>query len=242
MPLTVLIKALPGTLPSACYTGPNWAQDLNNDIINGATFQLLTTPTASFYNFGDSTPLPDNRQWPWLRTVAGAPDDWYVYAKGAWLSLYKAVPAGPNGIRWEWEDTEANLVTFDGGEAGVATEISGPFWEVDHNYDGRSSMGPGAIPTSNPAKTLALGEAFGEGAHALTVAELAAHHHDIDIPQENVAGENPAFGNILAATASQFTTKTTKDTGSGDAHNTVHPVRGAFKIKRTIRAFRRIAA
>jgi hypothetical protein len=44
-------------------------------------------------------------------------------------------------------------------------------WEVDHNYDGRSPMGPGAIPVSNPAKTLSLSEDYGSGTHAISITD-----------------------------------------------------------------------
>jgi len=38
----------------------------------------------SFYNFGDMTPTPENQVYPWLRTVGGYPDNWYIYVDGAW--------------------------------------------------------------------------------------------------------------------------------------------------------------
>jgi hypothetical protein len=52
-----------------------------NTLVSGSVTPIGST---SFYNFGDSEPSPDNRIYPWLKTVGGYPVAWFVYKDGDW--------------------------------------------------------------------------------------------------------------------------------------------------------------
>lgn len=213
----------------------------------------------SFYNFGDTVPTPDKQVYPWLKTVGGVPERWYVYSSGRWIWPY-TVPAG--GIRWNWAGTETDLKTFDGGEDATVSIFTGPFWEIDHDFDGRSPMGPGAIPDSTPAAILNIGNNFGEGSHKLTAAELpdlsTALEVGILIPGHggedgardacdggtlsNPLTNSPALFPGYGQDSQGFPQVKMRQNAGGQTdqpHQTVHPVRGLYIIKRTIRAFYR---
>src|SRR6185436_12110305 len=175
---TILIDAQAGTLPEDfCPKGPTALQDFYNAII--ALTQFSLSVGVRFYNYGDTEPTPDNRIWPWFKTVGVLPDRWYVYAPSApagWYSLHP-IPAGPNGFRCGWIGTEPELQVYDGGEIAVTSLTSGPFWEIDHDFDGRSPMGPGTIPDANPTKVLSAGENYGKGAELGSANNIPPHTH-----------------------------------------------------------------
>lgn len=244
---TVLVNALPGTLPVGfCPTGATALQDLYNEFILRTQFSL--SADKAFYNFGPTAPTPENRQFPWLQTSSGYPVRWWVFIGGSWVWPH-AVPA--SSLEWRlWGGTTAALETYDGGESAAiaVSPTTGPMWEVNSDFDGRSPMGAGAIPTSNPAKTLALAENFGEGAHALVTDETPEHDHNmasVTNPNMQIFGSAErvvdAFKiNASSAGPNYTTTKVGSPVGDADLpHNTVHPVRGCYIIKRTARIYYR---
>lgn len=261
--MTVLVNATPGTLPPGfCPTGVTALQDLYNEFILKTQFSL--SADKAFYNYGDVAPTPENRVFPWLQTSAGYPVRWWVYVAGAgyWLSPYP-FPAS-SYLRQIWAGTEDQLDVYDGGEAAAVTNISGPFWEIDSVFNGRSPMGVGDIPTASPAKNLSLGEDFGEGATVLTGTQLpdistlikigvAIPGTGHDSPGDGStydgggAAINAGYTNDTAMYPSQQTwsngfpkaSVATLQTAVGEAHNTVHPVHGVYFIKRTARLYYR---
>ena len=244
---TILIDALAGTLPEGfCPKGPGALQELFEAFI--ANTQWSLSVGTRFFNYGDTEPTPDMRIWPWLKTVSGYPDRRYDWVAGQWLSLH-LIPAGPNGYRADWVGTEDELKVWDDGEIAVTTLTTGPFWEIDHDFDGRSPMGPGAIPNANPAKTLSPGENYGEGAHVQLAAEVGAHTHPIVsqasfshdgvVDVVNDAASGPDEG-LFVGTQGDLTTPLSVGTNdSTGGMPIVHPVRGCYKIKRTIRKYYR---
>lgn len=256
MPETILIDALAGTLSEGfCPTGPGELQELYDEFVAKTQWSLAVG--IKFYNYGDTEPTPDFRIYPWLRTIAGEPDKWYVYVGAAmgpnkWLSLHP-IPAGPNGLRQGWVGTEDELKVFDGGEVGVTTLVSGSFWEIDHDFDGRSPMGPGVIPAANPAKVLSVAEDYGDGARLQTANETSPHSHPItsaaSISHDGVvdvvpSGAGADDGLLIGGSgvlSDALTVGQNTYTASQEAMSIIHPVRGLFKIKRTIRKFYRSA-
>lgn len=101
-------------------------------------------------------------------------------------------------------------------------------------------MHPGDIPTANPAKTLAVGENFGEGAHTMTAAELATHDHVVHAFGEGGSLTDIQAGNNLVAGAGEIE-RDTDETGDGEAMPVIHPVRGLYCIKWSGRLYRFIA-
>lgn len=229
---TLQLPLIPGTLPvGACYT--NEQQRLNAYM--AVSYAQLNGQTM--FNYGPDVPAIENQSYPWLRTTDGL---WYVYL-GVWRSPRPLIEQN-SSYRIMWVGDEADIPTINGGTAGVATETTGPFWEKDTLFAGRSPMMPGEIPSSNPTKTLNVREVYGEGAHLQTVLELPAHSHPPlaedatgflgypGVPSGNLI-VNSTSGNDTASSAR------TGDTGGSEAMPIIHPVYGCWILKPTIRRF-----
>lgn len=248
--LTTLIRRYPPSFP-ADYCYPAQPQQFANDLVNGMTLEFASDIGSIAYNIGDTLPSAENRIFPWFRTIGGYPDDWYKFVGGSWLTAFKGDYADP-GDRQLWEGLEANVPTKDGGEVGPVTLTSGPFWEIDHNYDGRSPMGPGNIQDATPAKTLSVGENFGEGSHMQVADEIGPHLHPFQAGASIQSGNNVKVvtsgggavvglqiggsGNAdtdLSVGANTFTTTQQKTP-------IIHPVRGIWMLKRTARVYQRV--
>jgi len=187
----------------------------------------------AFYNYGDTVPQPQYQQCPWLRTQ----DMRWYYFEGEWKS-----PVADYSIyeRRIWVGNPTQLETYDGGEAGAVSTTSGPMWEVDHTlFDGRSPMGVGDIPSSDPAKTLALIEQYGAGSHTQTSAEMPPHTHTLGFDTNDTGSGFPQASNGENE-VNVYTTSETGGTGTpavATPMNMVHPVVGVYFIKRTVREF-----
>lgn len=232
-----------------CFT--TWDQ-LGLDISNAQKAVLANG--RSFYNIGDTKPAPEFQIYPWFNTSQGR---WYVF-NGVWRS--------PNNLnaneRRLFTGTLTDLLTYDGGSAGTVTPTSGPTWVEDENFRGRSPMGPGAIPTTDPVKTLSVVEDYGEGEHTLTQAEGGVGTHTHAFGQTNATSDDAYFSNpglntvatyqgfyITGSNGRILTDQTTADLftlpsgsdGAGlptpDGFNIVHPVRGCYVIKPSGRTF-----
>lgn len=69
-------------LPGECT--PSSLSALTARLTELVSSDVTATGNTSFYNFGDTEPAPENRIYPWLKTILGFPDNWYVYIDGAW--------------------------------------------------------------------------------------------------------------------------------------------------------------
>lgn len=169
----ILVPIIPGNLtPNYCFS--SWQKTL----VDFSAAQQGQLPNGAFFmNVGDTLPGPDFQAFPWLYTADGR-----IYRfDGQWITPHEYQQPNCAGLRQSWEASEADLATFDGGDANAThSDRSGPMWAIDHNYDGRSGMGPGLIPGSDPAKTLAVSEAFGNGSYTL-LAENGAGVSDAHI-------------------------------------------------------------
>lgn len=213
-----------------CFEGFNSSSWL--DIV--ALLHVIFPDDLALFNFGNTVPSPDKRNRPWVRTNADGTDDGtWVYAMGFWLQKHP-VAAGTVVM---YEGTEVSIDTFDGGEAGAVTSISGPFWEKVDEMDARSPMGPGTLPSS---QVIAIGADYGEEKHTQTTAEVGPHTHDVLIPQNTAPpdttntldqqGDGSAFHTVISE----------ENTPSATPFNVVHPVHGIWFIRKTARLYRRI--
>ena len=229
-----------GTIPEGyCFTT---FQALFTDFV--AQLTGYVPGTYNFFNYGDTSPAPADRDKPWLRTVAGIPDRWYVYANlyGEWVWPHEVPQA--DSKRSMWVGAEADLKTYDGGEDTAVTATTGPFWEVDTNFVGRSPMGVGVIPGRTLSPTsINIGDNIGEAEHTQTTDELVAHKHANPTAQDTVAvdksGAAGGIGLDFTGGGTHKETDWTKSVGGGLPSNVIHPVRGCYIIKRTSRIFRR---
>lgn len=235
--LFMLLPLLPGTLPpDVCYETEqarlNGYMNVSSAVLDGG---------MAFYNFGSNKPSAANQIYPWLNTND---TQWYVYS-GVWRRQRPLIEQYA-GYRILYTGLESSIATLAGGDTNALGPTSGPFWEIDHNFDGRSPMGPGAIPTSNPGKTLAINEAFGEGAHAQTSTELFPHTHAPNPDQADgflghATASAPATFNVTAGgdTISMPVTGVTGGDvdGAPVAANVTHPVWGTWFLKPTSRLY-----
>lgn len=245
-----MIRLVPPALPIGFC--PASEQQRANSYFDLAQAQLLVNGAVVYYNYGPTVPDPNNRLWPWIRNAGDGLDDVYVFASGFWLSVYKSAPAGPNGIRWWYEGTEASLLTLDGGENAPPGLYTGPFWEADHNYDGRAAVGAGVIPGAVPAKTLSTGEDYGAAAHMQTAQEVGPHTHPVSsqasISHDGVvdvvnSGAGTDDGLLIGGSGpltNALTVGQNEYVSTQQAIPTLPPMRGGFWIMRSMRRFRRL--
>jgi len=248
--MNILLPILAGTLPPG--NCPTTLQDTLNLFANN--MQAVLANGRSFYSIGDTKPAPEFQIYPWLRTTDGR---WYVF-QGVWRS--------PNNYdaneRRLWVGDLTQLISYDGGSAGTVTPTTGPMWIEDTTAQGRSPMGPGAIPgTTSPAKTLAVGEQYGNGEYTLTDANGAVglHKHPIGVcdptsddgvfPIQGATTVPGWSGHYIVGGGTQnYPTETTANLFSLAAGNDgkgitatpfsiVHPVIGIYIIKPSGRAF-----
>jgi hypothetical protein len=239
MPITMTITA--GVLPEGfCATSE---QSRFNTF---AQYLTVTFPaTIQTYNYGSTVPTPDQQSFPWFRINAdGTPDKWYVYAAGYWLSLHPT-PASSPEIRF-YDDTFASIDTYDGGEVGGITSITGPMWQVA-TTDGLPPTAPPVytnwlMPDRTPVgvgSTFSLAMTGGEISHTLTIDEIPAHSHS----GTTAIGLNVGGAGHCVSTndTSQGTAPLTiNNTGGGIQHNNMPPYYAGYWIKRTSRIYYRV--
>lgn len=189
-------------------------------------------------NNTSSTPAAEDRGKPWFRTNADGTDDgWWTFYNGFWIQKHPMA----TGAIIMWEGAIADIDTYDGGEAGAVTNITGPFWERMTEMDAKSPMGPGTLPISSTV--LNVGDAFGEERHVQTIAELAAHTHQFstDDGQQVLAQVTTGAVNTINRSGSldYGFADPPQNTGSSTAFNVVHPVRVVNFLRRTARLYRR---
>lgn len=218
-------------------------------VVSNADWQsLIGLLTATFPNdatvflTGNTEPDPSEREFPWFRTNAdGTPDKWYKYANGSWLSRHPTAA----GTVIMWEGDEADIPTFDGGEAGAVTGISGPMWERVTEMNARFPVGPGTFPSG---AILNVGDTGGEEKHSLTLAEMPPHTHGPKDPFTSIFGRRDPGGdrNTNEGQNGGFTDDILETVGgSGDpkvveAHNNIPPFRAVWFLRKTARTHYRL--
>ena len=222
-----------------CWTTP---QNLVNDFADTASIDIgdLTGIIKS-----DTAPDPNDRDKGWYKTSAGAPIGLFIYYNGAWLMPHQTPANGDE--RRLWVGSEVDLQTYDGGSGAAVTAASGPFWEVDHDFDGLFPVGAGIIPggggaSINVGQTSDTNAASGEYKHTITQAELPA----INLPLAVKSGQADNLDNDsseILTNPANVTLGTNPLTlqvplgGSGTPFVNAPPFRGVFIIKRTARQY-----
>ena len=250
MPNLNLITLTAPTLPLGYC--PATYQNLALDIINGTQAAFNSTVGNSFFNTGASAPAVNNQIFPWFDNDG----QWWIFSGGVWT---RENPIPPNsGERKIWVGTISDLQAYDGGDGTAATPSTyvGAMWEVDTLFDARFPVGVGAFAASGSVAvtgTTTSTSIAGEDKHALTIAELAAHTHDVAIKVFGHGGEDGArvaadggtSSNTLTNNTTVFPTSTLDpdvaassiSTGGDTAHNNLPPFYGVYFIKRTARAY-----
>lgn len=239
-----LLKIQPGTVPQGtCY--PATVQELNVLILSLA--RAIFPGTLSTFNFGNTVPTADNRDKPWIRTDAsGNLDRLYTWGGGGvWVSPHP-VPASSQ-IRFGWVGLEADLKTFDGGVDEPVSDTTGPFWEVDHDFDAKFSVGPGTFAGGT---TVNVGDTGGADEKTLTSDNIPPHFHDYGIEGPSLVTSDSQAGTFHTSGTNYYDpTETTTQIGrtrqtggtgtpaAATAFEILPPYRGEFRIRRTARIF-----
>lgn len=194
----------------------------------------------STFNFGPTTPAPDDQDKPWFRTnTDGTPDRLYVFSNGYWISKHPI----PAGAVWMYEGLEATIETFDGGEAGVVTATSGPMWEKVDEMDGRFPIGPGTVGST----LIGVNDTGGTHEHTLDMENIPKHSHAIDgRPYVGTGNVTP----VKVIIDDDYNPAVTNSQNTGDAGGQsdgtakvishLNPYRGIFFIRKTSRSNYRI--
>ncbi len=222
-----LLPVIAGQLPSGfCAT------DYQSILNEFSAHQSVNVGGASGVEFVASATKPTDQTVAWLRLDQfGRPERVYWFASGAWLSLHPLV----SGLTQWYFDVLPNFTTFDGGDALALSAISGSMWQQAKNSDGvliaaKFPIAAGTLPSGT---VLAQGATGGEEKHVLTIAELAAHTHDM---LHNSIGENHA-GGVSVTAFEQPGSEQTASTGGDVAHNTMPPFVVGYLLQRTTRQF-----
>lgn len=227
MPDTELPIIESGTPAGLCYS------TLSNDIPVIAQY-LRAVFSGSEVNTGSSTPAAEDRTKPWLRSNSDGTDDgvWTFY-NGFWVQKH---PMAVGSVIM-YEGASTTIETFDGGEAGAITNITGPFWEEVTEMRARSPFHPGTLPSGTIVN---VGDNIGEEQHVMTLAELIEHSHVIkSFSSGAIDGDG---GHILnEPDPGVDVDHSTEPEGDSppDGINVIHPSRGIFLIRRTARLYRR---
>lgn len=214
--LTNLWKIVGPTLPSGYC--PTSFQELSDALFGGAQVTFLIDTGNFLYNYGNATPAPENRIFPWLNT-----DDnlWWNFKFGLWIA-----PVSPrdlvDGFRQMYLPSAGTLESVvwgldqgDGTDPSVTppTATTGAMWQVDHTIDGRFPVAAGIIPGSdlgsgNASVGIAqTGDSFGrsgEYAHQLTGLEGAVDQHVHPVGEFNVVGDDAFFNKTSETTVPTY--------------------------------------
>lgn len=180
--MITIIKAVPPSFEEG-YCPDNW-RDFALKLMSETQFLFQSDVANSFYNYGDVVPTVDNRAFPWIRTIAGQMDRLYNWSPnyGAWIAPYWPPPTAL--FVFDWKGTEAELKVLDnpGGSANPITATTGPFWQVDHDFDQRIAIGAGTLPLATTV--LNVGDTGGQDQITLIAANTARHRHSITLASD----------------------------------------------------------
>ena len=227
---------IPGTLASNCW--PADPQTLYNEMFAKGVAQVTGGAIVGVIA-SQTTPSASNRDKLWLKLDGSdRPTRLYYYASGAWLSPHP-VPYSGNERRL-YVGSAASLITYDEGTNTAVSATSGPFWEIDTDFEARSPIGVGTLPGTSTS--LAVGDNFGEEQHTQTAAEVGIHTHDVTITGKSLGGSTTIPARVIVDDDYLIDVDdadgglATANAG-GDPFNVVHPVRAVYFIKRTARQF-----
>lgn len=215
----------------------------------------VNVPDGFRWIIQSTTPDPADRIWPWFRLDgSGLPIRPYIYAGGAWVARH---PLPPGSVMM-WEGAEANIPTFDEGEAGAITPTTGAFWERVTEMNGKIPIGPGEITAGPPIVTAAVNTNAGAYSVQLGDENYRHHKHFVLARQSVTSGSLPTTNGQVAddgggnaqenylmqgtnTSASRgLTSNVNGDTDPNEAFPILPQVRGIWFLRRSARLFYRV--
>ena len=223
--VTYMVDA--GTLqPGSCPSTYQELADLLATIYSVTVSTNNTGILVSATKPGDTTLV-----WKQLDS-SGNPVRDYVFVGGLWLSRH-TLEAGSIML---WASALPDFTTFDGGDGGALSLISGPMWAEVTELRARFPIGVGTLPSGT---ALAVGDTGGEEKHVLTIPEIPAHTHDgpANEADSTSGGDYHAAWTENDGTTPVLPPRATGSTGGGLGHNTMPPYYTVYFLKRTIKQY-----
>lgn len=237
----ILLPVQIGTLVDNCW--PATPQEFAVRLAE--IMQAVLDGGQGFYNYGNTKPAPEYQIYPWFRTTDHR---WYEYS-GDWIA---ANPVAVGSIERRFVDGDvAAIATYDGGDAGVPSDRTGPMWEIDAVLTGRLAIGSGVIPgrtiaptTLTAGATQGAGQTAGAPEDTLTEAQLAPHQHTQADGTMRYPGtqKGSSLGNDFTYTPA-VQTELAGGTGTplaAQPHSTLPPVYAGNWVKRSSRIYFRV--
>lgn len=245
------IPLIPPTVPEGfCnqLTGSDWVQILANEIVGRGVAQLSGTSFASILN-QEAVPGINDVDKLWYQPSTAA-RGLYSYIGGAWIIPHPSPAAGNE--RRHWVGTLVELRSFDGGDGTATVPMGnvGAMWVEDTEFVGRSGIGPGSVPSSSPALSVAVATNAGAGTVLQTEQMVAAHTHKVTFSNQPGAVythwsydsgspdggiEEPIGTGGPGVNAEGMTAQLNTYTTTQVETPILHPVRGMYVIKRSDR-------
>lgn len=235
MPSDAIVTLTAGQLPQGfCFQNP---QQYFEAIV--AAMSAVLPGAYSTFNFGNSTPAPEDQDKPWIRTDAFGNFDRLYTFNGKWVSPNPRPPS--ENERMIWKGSYAQLWAYDGGDgvdpsATAPTATTGAMWQADTDFSFRVPVGAGTNPTAYDGvnTTIAVGDTGGEQKHVQDKSELCAHEHVSPFFKQNTGGGLTQHAYDANGTGADLNTSTE---GGGKAFNVMQPYRGVIFARRTSRIY-----
>ncbi len=228
------VTAIPGTFPAGfCPQSP---QEFYTEFFRISSWNVASDFTGVIKS--NTQPDADNTDKVWYRLNAdSSPDKIFIYYNGTWVSPH-AVPASSQEIRI-WSGNLTALDTYDGGAAGVVTDLSGPMWERATDYDGRFLLGAGTL--DGTGDTVNIGDEGGSDQVTLTEANLPTHVVQTKVNRTGTDDLTGAFtggaGTPQPDPELATITLDSEPVGSDVPTSTIPPYKTIYWIQRTARIY-----
>lgn len=205
---SIPIDITAGNLPANICAAINSEQDRLNAYV--AVMSASLTMNGTGIAIQVAPPADTTVAWLKLDATTLRPVGLYRFI-GNWISPHPLVP----GLTMIWTAALPDFNSFDGGDGGAPSAISGPMWEEATELRARFPIGAGTTPT--PYSTvLAQGATGGEEKHVLVPTEIPPVNTLINFFTPNYLNGGSDNRDLLVPSADSHSGQSTYTTQTGD--------------------------